>query len=83
LSVQSVMPAVVSAIVDMVTDPCHDEDVAAGSSDLRAAWAQIEDPRDARGRRHSLVVILSLVQAAVVSGAIGFAAIRHWIGAAP
>jgi hypothetical protein len=29
------------------------------------------------------LVILSLVQAAVVSGAIGFAAIRHWIGAAP
>jgi predicted transposase YbfD/YdcC len=77
------MPAVVSAIVDMVCDPCPGEDVVVGSSDLRAAWARIEDPRDARGRRHSLVVILSLVQAAVVSGAIGFAAIRHWIGAAP
>ena len=51
--------------------------------DLRQVWAQITDPRDRRGRRHSLVVILALVQAAVVAGATGFAAIRHWIGAAP
>ncbi|TQM68866.1 IS4 family transposase [Actinomadura hallensis] len=51
--------------------------------DLREVWAQITDPRDRRGRRHSLVAILGLVQAAVVSGATGFAAIRHWIGAAP
>jgi hypothetical protein len=45
-------------------------------------WAQITDPRDRRGRRHSLV-ILALVQAAVVSGATTFAAIRYWIGAVP
>jgi predicted transposase YbfD/YdcC len=82
LSAQSVMPVVMSAIVDMVTDPCPGADVV-GSSDLRAAWEQIEDPRDPRGRRYPLVVILSLVQAAVVGGAVGFAAIRHWIGAAP
>jgi hypothetical protein len=30
-----------------------------------------------------LVVILALVQCAVVAGATSFAAIRHWIGAAP
>lgn len=51
--------------------------------DLRQVWAQIADPRDRRGRRHSLVVILALVQAAVVAGATSFAAIRDWIGAAP
>jgi hypothetical protein len=51
--------------------------------DLRQVWAQITDPRDRRGRRHSVVVILALVQAAVVSGATTFAAIRHWIGAVP
>jgi DDE_Tnp_1-associated/Transposase DDE domain len=84
LSVQSVMPVVMSAIVDMVADPCPGEEAAGvRSSDLRAVWEQIEDPRDRRGRRHPLLVILSLVQAAVVSGAVGFAAIRHWIGAAP
>jgi len=85
LSVQSVMPVVMSAIVDMVSEPCPGEDLEAGlpSSDLRAEWARIEDPRDRRGRRHSLMVIFVLVQSAVVSGAVGFAAIRHWIGAAP
>src|SRR5690606_1187607 len=45
--------------------------------DLREVWAQITDPRDRRGRRHSLVAILGLVQAAVVSGATGFAAPQH------
>ncbi|MCW2945398.1 MAG: ISAs1 family transposase [Actinoallomurus sp.] len=54
---------------------------------LIATWCQIdllsELPRDRRGRRHSLVVILTLVQAAVVGGATTFAAIRYWIGAVP
>jgi len=76
------MPAAVSAIAAVLTEqgsPGPGVPVA----DLRQVWAQINDPRDRRGRRHSLVVILALVQAAVVSGATGFAAIRHWIGAAP
>ncbi|MEU7002686.1 hypothetical protein [Nonomuraea sp. NPDC046570] len=30
-------------------------------SDLRQVWAQIPDPRDPRGRRHPLAVILGLV----------------------
>lgn len=51
--------------------------------DLWQVWAQISDPRDRRGRRHSLVVIFALVQAAVVSGATTFAGSRHWIGAVP
>jgi hypothetical protein len=45
---------------------------AAGDADrldLRQVWEQIPDPRDARGRRHPLGVILSLVQAAIVAGA--------------
>jgi predicted transposase YbfD/YdcC len=58
-------------------------DAAAECVGLRQVWAQIPDPRDARGRRHSLVVIFALVQAAIVAGATSYAAIRHWIGAAP
>ena len=76
------MTAAVSAIAAVLTEqdsPGPEVPVA----DLRQVWAQINDPRDRRGRRHSLVVILALVQAAVVAGATGFAAIRHWIDAAP
>lgn len=35
------------------------------------------------GRRHSQVVMFALVQAAIVAGVTSYAAIRHWIGAAP
>ncbi|MFF3667319.1 ISAs1 family transposase [Microtetraspora malaysiensis] len=52
-------------------------------ADLREVWTQIPDPRDRRGRRHPLVVILALVQAAITSGAPSYAAIRHWITHAP
>ncbi|MFF4779678.1 ISAs1 family transposase [Microtetraspora fusca] len=52
-------------------------------TDLRQVWAQIPDPRDPRGRRHPLTVILALVQAAIISGAVSYAAIRHWITRAP
>ena len=79
--VQSVTPAAVSAIAVV----SEDAEPGAGTAavDLRQVWAQVTDPRDRRGRRHSLVTILALVQAAVVSGATSFAAIRHWIGACP
>jgi predicted transposase YbfD/YdcC len=79
LLVQSVMPAAVSAIVAVSEDA--EPGAGAAAVDLRRVWAQVTDPRDRRGRRHSLVTILALVQAAVVSGATTFAAIRHWIGA--
>ncbi|MFC4005819.1 transposase family protein [Nonomuraea purpurea] len=71
----------------MINDVDLDESVlderAADLTDLRQVWAQIPDPRDRRGRRHPLVVMLGLVQAALVSGATSYAAIRHWIAAAP
>ncbi|MEO3873325.1 ISAs1 family transposase [Nonomuraea sp. B12E4] len=51
--------------------------------DLRRVWEQVPDPRDSRGRRHPLAVLLGLVQAALVSGANSYAAIRHWVAAAP
>jgi hypothetical protein len=50
LSVQSVMPAAVSAIFTMVTDSDHKEDSVAevGAGDLGAMFAEITDPRDRR-----------------------------------
>jgi hypothetical protein len=76
------MPAAISAIAATVVEG---EEFGTGVSavDLRQAWAEITDPRDRRGRRHSLVAILALVQAAVVGGATTFAAIKHWAGAVP
>jgi predicted transposase YbfD/YdcC len=88
LFVQSAMPPVVSAITAAVQDAGQHESLtpqngAMDLADLRQARAQVPDPRDRRGRRHPLVVILALVQAAVVSGAVSHAAIRHWIARAP
>jgi predicted transposase YbfD/YdcC len=77
------MPAAVSVIAAVVPAGAVEPGCEVTAPDLREVWAQVTDPRDPRGRRHSLVVILTLVQAAVVSGATSFAAIGHWIGAAP
>lgn len=82
------MPTVLSAITSVVNDAEQHEHLSSTGqtvdmTDLRQVWAQIHDPRDPRGRRHPLVVILALVQAAMVSGAVSYAAIRHWIARAP
>ena len=73
------MPAVVSAI-GAVT---RQEEDAGRPSRMREVYASITDPRDRRGRRHSLASILLLVQCAVVAGATTWAAIVEWIQAAP
>ncbi|MGH3376958.1 MAG: transposase family protein [Pseudonocardiaceae bacterium] len=83
MSAQFAMPAIVSAIRDLVTEGDQVDEPAVGEADLRAVFEQVTDPRDRRGRRHGLAAILMLVQAAVVSGATTFAAIRHWTKAAP
>ncbi|WP_327045301.1 transposase family protein [Microbispora sp. NBC_01189] len=69
------MPPAVSAITAIVIDVDQHERSSCGEeivdmADLRQVWAQIPDPRDRRGRRHPLVVMLALVQAAIVSGAV-------------
>lgn len=83
MSAQFAMPVIVSAIRDLITDGDQVDVPAAGEVDLRAVFEQVTDPRDRRGRRHTQAAILMLVQAAVVGGATTFAAIRHWIKAAP
>jgi predicted transposase YbfD/YdcC len=78
---ESVMPAAVSAIAALAG--WGEQGDGERFTELRQVYAQVTDPRDARGRRHSLVSILMLVQAAVVAGATTWAAVRHWIAAAP
>jgi hypothetical protein len=76
------MSAVLSAIVSLVTEG-ESQDGPEPVPDLWEVWERVSDPRDPRGRQHSLPSILALVQAAVTSGATTFAGIVHWIGAAP
>lgn len=54
----------------------------AGAGGLSGCFAAIEDPRDRRGIRHPLPVILGLCTAAVVSGQLLLADIAAWISAA-
>lgn len=82
MSVQSVMPAVVSAIAALVSAETGDRQEERPRR-MQEVYASITDPRDRRGRRHSLASILLLVQCAVVAGATTWAAMRHWIKAAP
>jgi hypothetical protein len=50
--------------------------------DLLAAFGRIPDPRDPRGIRHRLPVVLALAQAAVLCGCTGLLEITEWIGRA-
>ena len=45
--------------------------------------ADVPDPRDGRGRRHSLVGVLAVAAAAVVAGARSVTAIAEWAADLP
>ncbi|MER5664617.1 transposase family protein [Streptomyces mirabilis] len=45
--------------------------------------AEVPDPRDPRGVRHALVVVLSLTACAVLAGATSLPAVGEWITNAP
>src|SRR4051794_151752 len=47
--------------------------------DLRAALADVPDPRRRRGRRYCWPVLLTLIAAALVSGQQGMRAIGQWV----
>jgi predicted transposase YbfD/YdcC len=46
---------------------------------LRAALAEVEDPRKARGVRHRLVTVLVVAVCAVAAGARSFVAVAEWV----
>jgi predicted transposase YbfD/YdcC len=50
---------------------------------LLACFAAVPDPRDRRGRRHSLASILGLCTAAVLAGQLDLVGITAWVSAAP
>jgi predicted transposase YbfD/YdcC len=54
----------------------------AGAGGLLGCFAEIDDPRDPRGIRHSLPTILGLCTAAATSGQVLLADITAWISAA-
>lgn len=55
----------------------------ASGDGLLACFERVPDPRDPRGRRHTLASILGLCTAAVASGQVELADITAWVAAAP
>lgn len=65
--------SVVSPVLALFDQPTVTQRVLRGQVDgLLEAFASVPDPRDARGVRFSLVVVLGLAQLAVACGAVGF-----------
>jgi len=62
------------APVALVPDQCRD---------LLGYLATITDPRQRRGRRHTLATILAVAAAAVLAGARSLAAIGEWVADPP
>jgi predicted transposase YbfD/YdcC len=76
------VPAAQSCLIPVVRDrlaPVFDSDTDPyWAADLRKHLADVPDPRDRRGVRHSIGSILALAAAAVVAGAQSFTAIGEW-----
>jgi hypothetical protein len=64
--------------------PAGDRVLLAGQCpSLRACLARVPDPRDPRGVRHSLTVLLLAAVAAVLAGARSVTAVGEWVADAP
>jgi DDE_Tnp_1-associated/Transposase DDE domain len=73
-----------SPIPAAVTDPDHARPLAVGDCPgLLERLAMVPDPRDRRGRRHTLASVLAVSAAAVVAGARCVTAIAEWAADAP
>jgi len=73
-----------SLIPTAITDPDHARPLAVGDClGLLERLAMLPDPRDRRGRRHTLASVLAVSAAAVVAGARSVTAIAEWATDAP
>jgi hypothetical protein len=73
-----------SPIPAAVTDPDHARPLALGECPgLLERLAMLPDPRDRRGRRHTLISVLAVSAAAVAAGARSVTAIAEWATDAP
>ena len=74
-------PAVVEVVAVLVARAASWRE--ATGEGLLACFARVPDPRDPRGRRHSLASILGLCTAAVLAGQVSLVEITAWVSAAP
>jgi hypothetical protein len=73
-----------SPIPAAATDPDHARPLAVGDCPgLLERLAMLPDPRDRRGRRHTLASVLAISAAAVAAGARSVTAIAEWATDAP
>jgi DDE_Tnp_1-associated len=83
LPVQSAMPAGDAVVEAGVAAAALLAALPSAPGTLREMLAAVPDPRDRRGVRHELAVILGLAQAASASGCVTVAEIAAWAAAAP
>lgn len=79
------MPADASSLIPPALDQLREFHGAAPEEipGLLERLAEIPDPRDPRGIRHALAVVLALAACAVLAGATSLLAVGEWIADAP
>ena len=79
------MPADASSLIPPALDQLRRQPEAAPGEvpGLLERLAQVPNPRDPRGVRHALVVVLALTACAVLAGATSLLAVSEWIADAP
>jgi hypothetical protein len=83
--VPALSSSLISPALEQLQDlPAGDRLVLAGQCPSLAGYlAQVHDPRDPRGVRHTLTSLLLTAAAAVLAGTRSFTAISEWVGDAP
>jgi DDE_Tnp_1-associated len=77
------VPADRSSPIPAATDPAHAPLAVGDCPGLLERLAMLPDPRDRRGRRHTLASVLAVSAAAVLAGARSVTAIAEWAADAP
>ena len=79
------MPANASSLIQPALERLDGQSQAAPGEipRLLERLAEVPDPRDPRGVRHRLIVVLALTACAVLAGATSLLAVGEWIADAP